>query len=123
MPNFTCEIIPNKVTIGPLPSGIEFLNEISRRRFDFADFSAGRLLYLSDSTADLGVGMDYSTDDGDTWHQLLPQGPTVIARTVVHSDWNPFPVEVATAGDVLVRCVAYGGSGSKNILFVEFQYR
>lgn len=123
MPYYAQMIVPNSTNIDPTPSGVEFPNQISRRLIDFVDYYVGRLQYMSDQTADLAVKLEYSSDDGTTWNELIPTGPTVISKQPVTGVWQFFPSEVTELGEVLTRAVAVGSAGSKQIWYVEFQYK
>ncbi len=112
-------------SVNPTPSGVELAN--SRRLLYVEDVSAARVSYGSGGLGACAIGVNYSTDGGATWQQLVEPGPTLGASgTVLASQWVDVR-GIAWSADVLVAAFAYGATllnlGVYSVTFVDLQTR
>lgn len=115
-------VMTNPATVAPSTGGVEL--PLSRRRVDLFSQEQARTQYQGGSlVGDCAVRIEYSSDDGSSWSELVAPGPTVNGSNyVVISDWGALPA--AALGEILIRATAVGTAAlGITIQYVEMQWR
>lgn len=118
MSNFLSVSIMNETTTILIALlGTELSN--SRRWLDVSDCQYVKSQYKV--TNSVTVRIEFSTDSGSTWNTLCSEN-TAGGNNPFFSDWELVP-DTARGGDILTRCLAFGGGLMETVNFVEMRYR
>lgn len=98
------------------------------RKVDFVDTQYLRISYdgiVPEYTA-LQVGIEYSTDAGETWGPLIEPGPALESGNTapVLSNWNEVYTLTNGVGDLLIRLVITGAADIQfTLYYVQVHFR